>query len=65
LRLTHAAITVTLIIALLAWVITLWQQGGATTGDVVLVCHARSSILNANAAILRWRWSMSPSTWRE
>src|SRR5207245_6953129 len=33
LRLTHAAVTVTLIVALLAWVITIWQQGGATTGD--------------------------------
>ncbi|HWL20351.1 MAG TPA: ABC transporter ATP-binding protein, partial [Bradyrhizobium sp.] len=47
LRLTHAAITVTLIIALLAWVITLWQQGGATTGDVVLVCTLGLSILSA------------------
>src|SRR5882757_7566080 len=47
LRLTHAAITVTLIIALLAWVISLWQQGGATTGDVVLVCTLGLSILNA------------------
>src|SRR5438552_8556902 len=47
LRLTHAAVTVTLIVALLAWVITLWQQGGATTGDVVLVCTLGLSILNA------------------
>jgi ATP-binding cassette, subfamily B, bacterial len=47
LRLTHAAITVTLIIALLAWVITIWQQGAATTGDVVLVCTLGLSILNA------------------
>src|SRR5947207_6380182 len=47
LRLTHAAITVALIIALLAWVITLWQQGGATTGDVVLVCTLGLSILSA------------------
>jgi ATP-binding cassette, subfamily B, bacterial len=47
LRLTHAAVTVTLIIALLAWVISLWQQGGATTGDVVLVCTLGLSILNA------------------
>src|ERR1051325_4796447 len=37
LRLTHAAVTVALIIALLAWGIRLWQQGGATTGDVVLI----------------------------
>ncbi|HEV7601546.1 MAG TPA: ABC transporter ATP-binding protein, partial [Bradyrhizobium sp.] len=47
LRLTHAAITVVLIIALLGWVITLWQHGGATTGDVVLVCTLGLSILNA------------------
>ena len=47
LRLTHAAVTVVLIIALLGWVITLWQRGGATTGDVVLVCTLGLSILNA------------------
>jgi ATP-binding cassette subfamily B protein len=47
LRLTHAAVTVTLIIALLAWGIRLWQQGGATTGDVVLICTLGLSILNA------------------
>ena len=47
LRLTHAAVTVVLTIALLAWVITLWQRGGATTGDVVLVCTLGLSILNA------------------
>jgi ATP-binding cassette, subfamily B, bacterial len=47
LRLTHAAVTVGLIIALLAWAITLWQSGGATTGDVVLVCTLGLSILNA------------------
>ena len=47
LRLTHAAVTVVLIIALLGWVITLWQHGGATTGDVVLVCTLGLSILNA------------------
>jgi ATP-binding cassette subfamily B protein len=47
LRLTHAAITVVLTIALLAWVIMLWQNGGATTGDVVLVCTLGLSILNA------------------
>src|SRR5258708_17056003 len=46
LRLTHAAITVVLIIALLGWVITLWQPGGAPTGDVVLVCTLGLSILN-------------------
>jgi len=47
LRLTHAAITVVLTIALLAWAIVLWQRGGATTGDVVLVCTLGLSILNA------------------
>ena len=47
LRILHAGITVVLIIALLAWVITLWQRGGATTGDVVLVCTLGLSILSA------------------
>jgi ATP-binding cassette, subfamily B, bacterial len=47
LRLTHAAITVVLTIALLAWAIMLWQHGGASTGDVVLVCTLGLSILNA------------------
>jgi ATP-binding cassette, subfamily B, bacterial len=47
LRITHAAITVVLTIALLAWAIVLWQRGGATTGDVVLVCTLGLSILNA------------------
>src|SRR6202166_123220 len=47
LRITHAAVTVALTIALLAWVIVLWQRGGATTGDVVLVCTLGLSILSA------------------
>src|SRR6267378_3623872 len=47
LRITHAAITVVLTIALLAWAIVLWQRGSATTGDVVLVCTLGLSILNA------------------
>jgi ATP-binding cassette subfamily B protein len=47
LRITHAAITVVLTIALLAWAILLWQRGSATTGDVVLVCTLGLSILNA------------------
>jgi ATP-binding cassette, subfamily B, bacterial len=47
LRLLHAVVTILLTIALLAWVITLWQQGGATTGDVVLVCTLGLSILSA------------------
>jgi ATP-binding cassette, subfamily B, bacterial len=47
LRITHAGITVVLTIALLAWAIVLWERGGATTGDVVLVCTLGLSILNA------------------
>jgi ATP-binding cassette, subfamily B, bacterial len=47
LRLTHAIVTVVLTIALLAWAITLWQRGEATTGDVVLVCTLGLSILSA------------------
>jgi ATP-binding cassette subfamily B protein len=47
LRLFHAVVTVLLTIALLAWAITLWQNGAATTGDVVLVCTLGLSILHA------------------
>jgi ATP-binding cassette, subfamily B, bacterial len=47
LRLFHAAITVVLTIALLAWAIALWQNGAATAGDVVLVCTLGLSILHA------------------
>ena len=47
LRIAHAAVTVALTIALLAWAIVLWQRGGATTGDVVLVCTLGLSILSA------------------
>jgi ATP-binding cassette subfamily B protein len=47
LRLLHAGVTVLLTIGLLAWAITLWQRGAATTGDVVLVCTLGISILSA------------------
>jgi len=47
LRLTHAAITLALTLALLYWAVTLWQTGHATTGDVVLVCTLGLSILHA------------------
>jgi ATP-binding cassette, subfamily B, bacterial len=47
LRLFHAVVTVVLIIALLAWAIVLWQNAGATAGDVVLVCTLGLSILHA------------------
>ena len=47
LRFIHAAVTVALTVAILAWAITLWQSGTATTGDVVLVCTLGISILSA------------------
>jgi ATP-binding cassette subfamily B protein len=47
LRIAHAAVTIALTIALLAWAIVLWRSGGATTGDVVLVCTLGISILSA------------------
>jgi ATP-binding cassette subfamily B protein len=47
LRLFHAAVTVVLTIALLAWAIVLWQNGAASAGDVVLVCTLGLSILHA------------------
>jgi ATP-binding cassette, subfamily B, bacterial len=47
LRIGHACVTVTLTIGLLAWVLVLWQQGRATTGDVILVCTLGLSVLHA------------------
>jgi len=47
LRLVHAAITVLLILGMLAWALALWRSGTATTGDVVLVCTLGISILSA------------------
>src|SRR5262249_13877741 len=47
LRLLHAAVTVVLTIGLLAWAIVLWEGGGASTGDVVLVCTLGLSVLPA------------------
>src|ERR1700719_3392031 len=47
LRIIHATVTVVLTIALLAWTIQLWEGGGATTGDVVLVCTLGLTILSA------------------
>ena len=46
-RLSHAAVTLVLTVALLYWAVTLWQSGHATTGDVVLVCTLGLSILHA------------------
>ena len=48
LRILHAGVTVAFTIALLAWAITLWQHGAATTGDVVLVCTLGISILSSD-----------------
>jgi ATP-binding cassette subfamily B protein len=47
LRLSHAAVTIVLAVAVLAWAIMLWQNGYATAGDVVLVCTLGLSILHA------------------
>ncbi len=47
LRVVHAAITVVLTIGLLGWAIMLWQRGGASTGEVVLICTLGISILHA------------------
>jgi ATP-binding cassette subfamily B protein len=40
-------VTVVLTIGMLAWAVNLWQQGLATTGEVVLVCTLGLSILSA------------------
>ncbi|MGJ4951623.1 ABC transporter ATP-binding protein [Bradyrhizobium sp. HKCCYLS20291] len=47
LRILHATVTIVLTVALMAWAISLWQRGGATTGDVVLVCTLGLGILSA------------------
>jgi ATP-binding cassette subfamily B protein len=47
LRALHAAITIVLTVSLLAWALVLWQQGRATTGDVVLVCTLGLTVLYA------------------
>jgi ATP-binding cassette subfamily B protein len=47
LRIFHAAVTIVLTLGLLAWAIMLWQQGNATTGDVVLACTLGLSVLHA------------------
>ena len=46
-RIVHAGVTVVLTICMLAWAISLWQRGAATTGDVVLVCTLGITILSA------------------
>ena len=47
LRIFHAVVTIVLALGLLAWAIMLWQQGEATTGDVVLICALGLSVLHA------------------
>jgi ATP-binding cassette subfamily B protein len=47
LRIFHAIVTVVLSLGMLAWAIILWQQGAATTGDVVLTCTLAISVLAA------------------
>ena len=47
LRLLHAALTIVLTVAVLAWAITLWQHGQASAGDVVLVCTLGFTVLHA------------------
>lgn len=47
LRIAHAVVTVVLTIGLLAWALLLWQNGQATTGDVILVCTLGLSVLHA------------------
>lgn len=46
LRVVHAAVTALLTAAMLGWSILLWQQGRATTGDVVLVTTLGFTILH-------------------
>ena len=47
LRIFHAVVTIVLTLCLVAWAIALWQQGAATTGDVVLACTLALSVLSA------------------
>jgi ATP-binding cassette subfamily B protein len=46
LRLLHAVVTALLSAGLLGWVLWLWEQGRATTGDVVLVSSLGFAILH-------------------
>jgi ATP-binding cassette subfamily B protein len=47
LRFGHALVTVVLTLGLLAWALSLWQQGRASAGDVVMVCTLGLSVLSA------------------
>ncbi|GGG44200.1 ABC transporter ATP-binding protein [Caldovatus sediminis] len=48
LRLLHAVVTAALTTVLLAWAVWLWEQGRATTGDIVLVCSLGFTILHGS-----------------
>ena len=47
LRIFHAVVTIVLTLGLVAWAIVLWNEGEATTGDVVLACTLSLSVLSA------------------
>jgi len=47
LRLIHALITIAVTLGLLVWVVSLWQAGLASAGQVILVCTLGLSILHA------------------
>ena len=47
LRLLHAGVTIVLTVAVLAWAILLWEDGRASSGDVVLVCTLGFTILHS------------------
>ncbi len=47
LRLLHALATVLLTFGILAWALSLWKTGAATTGEVVLVCTLGICVLSA------------------
>ncbi|HTV38075.1 MAG TPA: ABC transporter ATP-binding protein [Xanthobacteraceae bacterium] len=46
-RIFHAVVTIMLTLGLLGWAIMLWNEGEATTGDVVLACTLSISVLSA------------------
>jgi ATP-binding cassette subfamily B protein len=47
LRLIHAALTAVLTAGLLAWGLSMWQQGRASPGDIVLICSLGFTILHS------------------
>jgi len=48
LRLLHAVVAALMTGALLVWTVSLWEQGQASTGDVVLVCSLGLTILHSS-----------------